>query len=150
MDEGVEAHHRVERGRRQVQSGGVGAHEGAGGYEAARPLDLYVADVDAGDVVPGVGEKARDRYAAAAAEVEDRPRDRQASLQGNQPRGVPAIVGVVGTVVVGERVVPAPNQVALVTVAHAQDATGPRPGRMRSAHAAPPATTSAATSSVDR
>ena len=46
MDEGVEADHRVERGRWQVESGGVGADERTGGHEAACPLDLYVADVE--------------------------------------------------------------------------------------------------------
>jgi hypothetical protein len=76
VDEGVKAYHRIERGRRQVEAGGVGAEEGTGGYQPAGPFDLYVADVDAGDVVPRVGEEAGDRHAAAAAEVEDRRRRR--------------------------------------------------------------------------
>ena len=69
-------HDGVERGRREVDLGGIRADERAGGYQAAGPFDLDIADVDPGDLVTGVGEGAGHRYPAVAAEVEDCRRDR--------------------------------------------------------------------------
>ncbi|MFI7433012.1 hypothetical protein [Micromonospora haikouensis] len=58
-----------------------------------------MASNEPGGRVPGGGEEAGGRHATAAAEVENRRRTRQASVQSGEPRSVLAVPDIVRSVV---------------------------------------------------
>jgi hypothetical protein len=72
VDEGVEADDGLERRGRELDLGGVGMEEPGRRDEPAGTFDLDGAEVDAGDRVPGAGQVAGERDAAATAEIQDR------------------------------------------------------------------------------
>jgi ABC-type lipoprotein export system ATPase subunit len=100
VDKGVEADDRVERAGREVELGGVGLEETDCGDETAGPLDLNLADVHPGHIVPGCGERPGDGHSAAAAEVKDRAAGGQPGLEIAESGGVPVLAGVIASIVV--------------------------------------------------
>jgi hypothetical protein len=84
--------------------------EPAAGDEPAGALDLDVADVHAGHVVPGRGQLPGNGDAAATADIHDLRTARNTFSQVSQPRIVPAGGIIVTTVVKRERVVARADQ----------------------------------------
>jgi hypothetical protein len=109
VDERVQADDRVEGPVRKRDLRRVGAHERGPRDEPASPVDLNVAEVDAGDAVAAVGERPGDRDTAAAPEIQHAGRRGQPSLEVRQPGNVLRRIVVVTTVEVGDGVVGAPD-----------------------------------------
>jgi hypothetical protein len=125
MNQRVERHHRVYAGGRQLEVCHVGLDQARSRDEPARPAELDGGEIYSDDPQPVVVEVAGGRYPCAATEVQYLGRGRQQAGKIGYPARVTAGVlrrrpvrfAVIAAVRLGDRVVSAPDKVAL-----------PRPG----------------------
>lgn len=120
MDEGVEAHDRVEGGGREVDDGQVLTCERPARDELAGSADLHLREVDPGDIEAGIHQPSVGRNPSSAAEIEHRGPVIEVGGQLHQPRHIERRrlstvrrrLSVVAPIDARDRVVAAANEVA--------------------------------------